>query len=199
MNGIRVWLAVILLLPGYCQALSGADNAPPKKEYAPMVKMADQKFNDWQARWSKNIVGDARNRYCDKAMGEDIGWLMTPFMDGFYYGYMATKDTKWVDMLVDWTDSWVKRAVKEPDGYLGWPKPEAAGTKVDGLDSFDADSMLGEAMVLRPIVLMAGEILKTPALKEKYGDKAESYLKLAERSTRNGTSAAAGVRRRTAA
>ena len=161
--------------------LSAAEGAAAEKKYAPMVKMDDAKFNDWLSRWQKNIIGDARNRYCDKAMGEDIGWLMTPFMDGFYYGYMATKDPKWVDMLVDWTDSWVKRAVKEPDGCLGWPKLEAAGTKVDNLDDFNADSMLGEAMVLPPGgAAWPHEILKTPALKEKYGAKAESYLKLSE-------------------
>ena len=180
MNTIRISFAGILWLAACCQALAAAEGAAPEKKYAPMVKMADQKFNDWLTRWEKNITGDARNRYCDKAMGEDIGWLMTPFLDGFYYGYMATKDTKWVDMLVDWTDSWIKRGVKEPDGYLGWPKLGAAGTDVDKLDDFNADSLLGEAMVLRPVVLMAGEILKTPALKEKYGAKAESYLKLSE-------------------
>ena len=54
-------------------------------------------------------------------MGEDIAWEMTPAMDGFYYGYMATKNTKYVDMLVDWTDSLIKRAIKEPDGFVGWP------------------------------------------------------------------------------
>ena len=40
----------------------------------------------------------------------------------------------------------VKRAVKEPDGFLGWPSPAAAGTKVDNLDDFNADSMLSDAM-----------------------------------------------------
>jgi hypothetical protein len=40
---------------------------------------------------------------------------------------------------------------------------------------------LGEAMALRPVVLMADEILKTPTLKEKFGKQAESYLKLAGR------------------
>jgi hypothetical protein len=111
---------------------------------------------------------------------------MLPFLEGFHEGYLATKDPKWVDRLVDWADSWIKRAVKEPDGYLGWPKAKpakgygAAGTLVDNLDDWYADSMLGDAMALRPIVLTAGEILKNPALKEKYGAKAESYLKLAE-------------------
>ena len=160
--------------------MSASEGAVTQEDHSPMVKMDDAKYADWLARWEKNITNDARNRYCDKAMGEDIGWLMTPFMDGFYYGYMATKDPKWVAMFVDWTDSLVRRAVKEPDGYLGWPRPEAAGTKVDDLDDFNADSMLGEAMALRPVVLMAGEILKTPALKEKYGVKAESYIQLSE-------------------
>ena len=114
-------------------------------------------------------------------MGEDIGWLMTPFLHGFYYGYMATKDPKWMDHAGG-LDRLVgsSAAVKEPDGYVGWPKRGAAGTAVDKLDDFNADSLLGEAMVLRPIVLMAGEISRTPALKAKYGAKAESYIKLAE-------------------
>ena len=145
-----------------------------------MAEMGDAKLKDWLERWSKHIVNDARNRYCDKAVGEDIGWLMTPFMNGFYYGYIATKDPRWVDMLVDWTDSWVKRGVVEPDGYVGWPGPGAAGTKVDDLDDFTADSLLGEAMCLRPVVLISAEILRTPALKENHGAKAESYIRLAE-------------------
>ena len=143
--------------------------------------MDEAKYQEWLGRWEKNILGDARNRYCDKALGEDIGWLMTPFLDGFYYGYLATHDDKWVEKLVDWTDSWVKRAVSEPDGFPGWPCPKAAGTEVDRLDDYTADSMLGEAMALRPVVLMAREIRQTPALREKYGAKADSYLKLAER------------------
>jgi len=51
---------------------------------------------------------------------------------------------------------------------------------VDKLNVFNADSLVSEAMIWQPIVLMAGEILKTPALKAKYGAKAESYLKMSE-------------------
>jgi hypothetical protein len=93
---------------------------------------------------------------------------------------MATRNPKWAQMLMDWTDSWVKRAVKEPDGFLGWPSPAAAGTKVDNLDDFDADSMLGETMAIRAAVLLAAEIRKTPALRARYAAKADGYLKLAE-------------------
>ncbi|HUT58644.1 MAG TPA: hypothetical protein VNA25_12435 [Phycisphaerae bacterium] len=185
MNTFRTVIAGALIPAACCASLWAADAAPPADDSKPakmakMDKMDEAKFNDWLGRWSKNIVNDSRNRYCDKANGEDIGWLMTPFMEGFYYGYMATKDANWVDRLVDWTDSWTKRAVKEPDGYIGWPRTGAAGTKVDSLDDFNADSMLGEAMALRSVVLISGEILKTPALKAKYGAKAAGYIKLSE-------------------
>ena len=126
---------------------------------------------DWLARWEKNILNDARNRYCDREMGEEIGWLVSPFLNGFYYGYLATHDRKWVDLLVDWADAWIKRGVKEPDGYTGWPKADGASTSV--MPGLYTDNMLGEAMGLRPVVLMAGTILKTPALKTKHGRKAE--------------------------
>ena len=82
-------------------------------------------------------------------------------------------------MLVDWTDSWVQRRVKEPDGFIGWPKGDGGG---GDSNEYSADSLLGEAMALRPAVLMAGEILRTPALKEKWSGKAQSYLELAERT-----------------
>ena len=180
MNAIRISLTALCCLAMSLAAMPAALGAA--EESTAMVKMDDAKFNDWLARWQKHIIDDARNRYCDKAMGEDIAWLMTPFFDGFYYGYMATGDVKWARMLMDWTDSWVKRAVKEPDGRLGWPSAKAAGTKVDNLDDFYADSMLSDAMVLRAVVLMAAEIRKTPALRAKYAAKADGYLKLAEQT-----------------
>jgi hypothetical protein len=133
----------------------------------------------WQQRWRENIIGAARARYCDKEMGEEIGWLISPLLNGFYYGYLATADVQWVDRLADWTDSWIRRGVVEPDGYIGWPKVGAAGNDVDNLNSYNADSMLGEAMALRPVVSMSAAIGKDPALKAKYGEKADGYLRLA--------------------
>jgi len=131
--------------------------------------------SEWMRRWKQNILDDSRkNRYCDRETGEEIGWLVSPFLNGFYYGYLATGDREWVDRLFEWGDAVVKRGVKEPDGYIGWPKGEGARAI--------ADSELGEAMFLRPMVLMAGEILKTPALKKEYGAKAEEYLRLSEKT-----------------
>jgi hypothetical protein len=136
----------------------------------------------WLARWQQNILNEARTRTCDTAMGEEIGWLISPILDGFYYGYLATGDTRWLDRLTDWTDAWIRRGVTEPDGFTGWPKVGAAGTDVDDLNSFYADSLLGEAMALRPVVLASAAVLRDPALARNYGTKARSYLELARRT-----------------
>jgi hypothetical protein len=174
-------VAGLVLAAPLCRAQTPLNPAAAGKPAMTLVKMDPAKQKSWLALWDKEISGEATGwRQCDRLMGEDIAFGMTPTMDGFYYGYMATKDAKYVDMLVDWADSLIKRAVKEPDGYVGWPSKGAAGTWVDDLDHYNADSMLSDAMVFRPIVLMAGEMMKNPALKEKYGAKGESYLKLSE-------------------
>jgi hypothetical protein len=139
--------------------------------------LPDSTAKDWMARWEKFILKDSiQNRYCDTELAEELGWMVSPFLDGFYYGYLATHDSKWVERSVDWSDSCIRRSVTEPDGFLGWPKVS------DVTAGFDYDSMLGEAMMLRPMVQMANEILKTPHLKTRWGGKAQSYLDLAERT-----------------
>jgi len=176
---IGLCAAGLVLAAPLCQAQTAPKPAAPAMT---LTKMDEAKQKGWLAAWDKEISGEAKGfRKCDSSVGEDIAWQVSPMLNGFYWGYMATKDPKYVDMLVDWTDSMVKRAVKEPDGYVGWPSFSAAGTDIDNLDkSWDADSMLSDATAFRPIVLMASEMIKNPALKEKYGAKGESYLKLAE-------------------
>ncbi len=132
--------------------------------------------SDWLARWKKHILDEERNRYCDRELGEEIGWLISPFLNAFYYGYQATRDPKWAGHLADWADSWIRRGVKEPDGFIGWPKSGSGGAVAESLLT---DSLLGEAMGLRPIVLMAAEIQKTRALTKKFGSRADAWLKVA--------------------
>ena len=132
---------------------------------------------DWLTRWQEHILGEERARFCDKETGEEIGWLVGPFLNGFYYGYQATHDTRWVEHLVDWGDAWTRRGVKEPDGFVGWPKGGTGGMQAQ---DFFTDSLLGEAMALHPLVLMANEIRQTPTLGAKFNQRAEAYLKLSE-------------------
>ncbi len=141
------------------------------------VKLDPALERDWLARWEKNILSDGKNRYCDREMGEELGWLVSPFLNGFYYGYRATGDAQWLERLADWTQSWTARGLKEPDGFTGWPKSGSGGMVEDSVYS---DSLLGEAMALRPAILAARDILRDAALKEKFGQRARAWLKLAE-------------------
>lgn len=158
-------------LPALALSAEQETSAPPRFNVDSSLR------RDWLQRWEKNILGDIRNRYCDKETGEELGWLVSPFLNGFYYGYRATHDPKWVDLLCDWMDACVKRSVKEPDGFAGWPKGDGGG---GDSKEYMADSLLGEAMMLRPVVLMSEEIRRTPALHKEFGAKAQSYITLAE-------------------
>ncbi|WP_146102035.1 hypothetical protein [Rhodopila globiformis] len=129
--------------------------------------------------WKLNIAREMRAHYCETATGEEIGWLISPILNGLYYGYLATADTRWIDGLISCANDWVRRAVVEPDGYPGWPKVGAAGTPVDDLDSYYADSLLGEAMALRPVVLLSSLITKDTTLRNRYGSQAAGYIRLA--------------------
>lgn len=167
---------VTAVLTPLARNICGAE-AMREHAHRPAGMMDANLAEDWLARWEKKILSRARTRYCDRETGEEIGWLVSPFLNGFYYGYRATGDAKWVELLVDWADSWIRRGVQEPDGFIGWPKSGSGGALAKDLYT---DSLLGEAMGLRPVVLMADEILKTPALKGKFRPRAEAYLELAD-------------------
>jgi hypothetical protein len=132
---------------------------------------------DWLARWQRYILGTAKERRCDTDLGESVAWFTAPYLNGFYYGYRATRDVSWVYHLVDYADSWLKRGVKEPDGFIGWPT-QGTGSELE--QRFVTDSLLGEAVGLRPIVLMAKEIQQNEVLTAKLGSKAKGWLDLAE-------------------
>jgi hypothetical protein len=169
---------VLLCIGAALAVLGGADAGPTVAGSADPTPMDETRARDWLARWQAGITRDARDRYCDKELGEEIGWMIAPFLDGFYYGYLATHDSAWIDREIDWADSLIKRAVKEPDGQPGWPKLGATGT--DATKDLITDSLLGEAMAFRPLVLLSGVIRTTPSLTLAYGHKAEDYIRLAE-------------------
>jgi hypothetical protein len=174
MNKLGGFVACLMWIIGYLTVAEAADIQSATQP----VNIDSAKTADWKSKWERHILNEVRNGYCGKETGEEIGWLISPLLNGFYWGYLATGEIKWVQQLVACADAWVRRASSEPDGYPGWPKVGAAGTPVDGLDDFYADSLLGEAMALRPIVLMAHQIMTEPALKQSFGANADAYLKL---------------------
>src|SRR5580658_9238129 len=73
-----VLLAGLIIIGAALTALGGAE-APPAVTGTPdLTPMDETRARDWLARWQAGITHDARNRYCDKELGEEIGWLITP-------------------------------------------------------------------------------------------------------------------------
>jgi hypothetical protein len=184
MSKLFICIAIVLCAASHCPVLRAQDGEPGvgalPSGYT-LTPMSPAKRTSWLGSWSTAIIADSSSRFCDTASGEDLGWLVRPFLTGYYNGYLATGDANWVGRLVNWTDALVRREVPEPDGYVGWPMFGGAETTIENLNSYDMDSMAGEAMAFTPIVLMARTILDTPALNARYGAKAQSYIDLAKR------------------
>ena len=139
--------------------------------------LAEEAPRDWLDRWSQHLLAEARDRSCDRELGEELGWIVSPVLNGFHYGFLATKDPQWMERLIDWTNACVNRAVKEPDGFPGWPKGNGGGGAADG---FNADSLLGEAMMLRPALLAAAGIRKRASPPESWRKWAKQITEYSE-------------------
>ena len=147
-------------------------------------------WQEWFGLWDSNIEGEyswemtpgvLATGFSDYGgLGENIDWQLAPVLTGFYYGYMASSDPHYVDLMVTCVDALISLETIEPDGYPGWPASAPAGTSTDDLDWYYADSFLGDAAAFRPIVPMARQMITNPALKAAYGAKGQTYLALAE-------------------
>ena len=119
--------------------------------------------------WSNYIDGGT---YYQTAEGEDLGWKEGPYLKGYIYGYLAFKETKWLDLLVQHADVLFSRLTREQDGKLGWYGP----------GMYDApnrtDALVGEALIMEPITEFI-HIVKKESL-TSYTAKADSYLSIIE-------------------
>ena len=176
-----------MFVPLSFRSLSGA---AAEAEAAPLAAQDYMERRYWLARWESNIISGASNRYCDKETGEELGWLVSPFLSAAYYGYLATHDPKWIKLLVNWTDACIKRAVIEPDGFPGWPKGDGGGNESK---EFKADSLTGEAMLLRPVVLMAERSAGTLRLRLNGVPMPRATSISLKRFSRSGTRGSAGA------
>jgi len=88
-----------ILILGSLALIAGAAQVGPVRAASGQSPAADEKLpqalkQDWLGRWERHILADARNRYCDKELGEEIGWRVSPFENGFLEGYEATHETR---------------------------------------------------------------------------------------------------------
>ena len=106
--------------------------------------------------------------------GEDFGWHVSYDLGDFLKGYLASKDTAWLDAGVKACDYTVSKMSTGPDGYKGWVGAYEYDHKIW------ADVHVADAILMNHILGLAEVILADETLKKTYGDAANRYVTLAK-------------------
>ena len=121
--------------------------------------------------------GLMRNSNIMKTSGELFAWHASAGISGFIEGYYAYgKDKAWLEEACRYYDFLISKMEKEPDGYMGW-----VGTYF-GLEPEIGAVVIGDALLIDPMLAFAEIVMKDPALrKSPLGKKAEEYIALARK------------------
>ena len=107
--------------------------------------------------------------------GESFCWNARVGMDDFLDNYNVTKDEAWLQAGFKYCDFLIGNMEPDPDGYKGWMGPYEYDTK------YIQDALVGDAILLTGILDISVAVLENLSLKNKYGEKATSYVQLAKK------------------
>lgn len=110
-----------------------------------------------------------------KATGESFCWQARVGMGRFIDYYELTGDTEWLDAGIKYYDYLLGRREKDPDGYMGWIGPYIYDK------NYWQDALVGDAILFASILDFSVLVMEDEKLREKYEDKALSYVETAKR------------------
>jgi hypothetical protein len=96
-------------------------------------------------------------------------------MNEYIDNYELTKDTEWLDAGIKYYDYLLNRRETDPDGYQGWIGPYIYDK------TYWQDALVGDAILFASILDFSVLVNGDNKLKEKYGDKAMSYVETAKK------------------
>jgi hypothetical protein len=138
---------------------------------------ADETMPDagaYRARMMANRQLDGRHGY-----GEVFCWHAAYAAESFLDAWEAYRDPKWLAEAAVYYDWYLTKLRKDPDGYEGWiGNFVRTGGKGAPLQT---DSVVGDAILCKPLVRWAEIVLADPQLKAQFGIKAKRYITLATR------------------
>ncbi len=111
------------------------------------------------------------DRNLSAAKGELYAWLTTYYISTFVKGYRAYNDTSWLDEGVKYYDMALSKREPTHDKYLGW-----IGSYGGDEGGLIGEAFISDAQVFNFILIFCEEVMNNPALKQKYGKKAEEYI-----------------------
>ncbi len=128
-------------------------------------------INEW-----KRSVLDLQNvaQFTD---GEDITWRGSPYLRGMVTMVAATGDTDSADMFCKVWEHLQAAASKDIDGLLGWPTEKGSYGR-NGRRCIPMD----DAIITQSVARFASAVRANPALKVRYGERAESYVAWVEQN-----------------
>ncbi len=108
--------------------------------------------------------------------GEFSAWHAAYIAEDFLDAYEAYRNVKWLEEAEKYYDFLVSKLEKDPDGYEGW-----IGQTINKTAGIRSDALVGDAILLAPMVRFAEIVRKDPQLQGRFGTKADRYVKLARR------------------
>src|SRR5688572_18722371 len=132
---------------------------------------ADIRISTTPEALAKSMIN--KPAFIENAKGESFCWHARVGMNQFLDNYELTKNTEWLDAGIQYYDFLVGKMDTDPDGYKGWIGPYGYDER------FWQDSHVGDAILLTDILDFSVLVLEDKALKAKYGDKANYYVRLA--------------------
>jgi hypothetical protein len=117
-----------------------------------------------------------------KSDGELFCWHARIGADDLVLGYETTGDVRWLEQAVRYFDFLIGRLAKDPDGYEGWIGHTIWHvTKRADHSAYRADTKVGDALLLQPMLRFAELVKADPALADRFGAAARQYVDLAIR------------------
>lgn len=114
--------------------------------------------------------------------GEQFTWNAAFRAHAFVNGWIATgrSDAAWLEMAQRYFDWCLERGVSDdPDGYPGTIGADI-GTTIDKAATI-ADTVVGDANIAWPLLEFAEAVRSDPALRQRFGARADAYIALATR------------------
>jgi hypothetical protein len=128
------------------------------------------------AAYRKGLLGNGRLM---ESTGEAFAWNFAFGASDFVEGYEAFHDPAWLAVAEEHFDWAIDRGVsKDPDGFPGTFGGSFDKNKV-GESPILHDTLVGDALVVEPMLAWAEIVLADAELTKRFGEKAKSYVALA--------------------
>jgi hypothetical protein len=108
--------------------------------------------------------------------GEWFCWRAAFSAEDFLTAYLAYKNVAWLVEAEKYYDFCVSKLAKDPDGWEGW-----IGPPQDDTPGIAVDAMVGDAILCATLLRFAEIVSRDPALKTRFGQKADAWIKLSTR------------------